>query len=221
MYGGDIMYNPVVWFVFLQVYGKILYYRIKFFGFYIIARKKMAAVEQLVREITQLFAEEIARSSRFEGKIRMEYSVAHSPGYRIYCDGTRQSPICWDAPIGIVLHLDNRPVCGMAVQFCGKTLSIRQLQGIKGVKLPGVLRETWTQVFVRGCCRYASRQSGSRVRVFRADRNLHYQYGGDRSEALSVFQERMRCRYDGTALALGFVPKRRYYEWQAPQREWY
>ena len=210
-----------------QAYGEVLYHNIAFFLSYTIVRRRTADIERLATEVFRAFVEETSRSSRFRAKLRVGYSLARHPGYRVHPDGT-SDPICWEAPIGITLYIHNKPVCGMAVQFCGKVLKIRQLQGIKDVRLPGVLREAWTQVFARSCCRYASRRSFDCVRIYRADQSLYYRYPvlqgihGNPSQAdLSTLRKRMCRRYDGTAEALGFAPKRRYYEWKAPKKEWY
>lgn len=211
---------------FLKIFKGVLhleyiFLRARFFVFFSIATSRSAAVSKLLDVVALAFREYT------DDALSFELSIANRAGYRIWPDG-RRSAICWDAPIAIMVSVNNKPAFGMAVELCGKTLSIRQLQGVKGTRIPYALRE-WPKIFIEGCVSYARYSGLKRVRVYRADQSPHYMtpafqqtLDGKLAEMfLDNHQNGMRRRYDGTAKALGFLPKRRYYEWKAPKREWY
>lgn len=142
--------------------------------------------------------------------------------------GKRTSEICWEAPVGITIYLDEKPVLGMAVEFRGPHLCIRQLQGVAGVHLPDELKD-WPARFVEGAMNFlCNTEELVSVRLYAADQRWSYKRPFNREVELLVltatelkqYQQRLRRRYDGTARKMGFTRhNNRYYDWRAPVDE--
>ena len=129
----------------------------------------------------------------------------------------------WEAPLTCTVCAKGAPVFGMAVEFYGKILRIRQLQGMAGAHIPKELSD-WPKLFVRACMSFAEVEGLHEVRMYHADQSLFYLFpslepkeGESLTEAIQAFQKRMRRRYEGTARQLGFAKKRRWHSWCNPR----
>lgn len=151
-----------------------------------------------------------------------------APGYAHSKTGERESEICWEAPVGITVYFDEKPVLGMAVEFRGPHLCIKQLQGVAGTQLPNELRD-WPARFVKGAMNFLyNTEELVSVRLYTANQRLSYRFPFDKDlkrivmskEEKRLYQQRLRRRYDGTARQMGFTRRNnRYYDWYAPTDE--
>jgi hypothetical protein len=132
--------------------------------------------------------------------------------------------IHWDAPMSVTLWADNSPLVGLAVEFWGNELYIRQLHGVKGVTIPQDLRK-WDRIFVEGCKMYASTAGLKAVRLCRPTNLFSSKLAqfnilsADEQEARKEMQGRKKRRYDGTARTTGLKisKSRRWNVWYTPQ----
>lgn len=130
----------------------------------------------------------------------------NSPGYN-----RETSSICWEAPIAILIYLDEKPVFGIGLEFYTNRLSIRQLQGSPGANIPADL----PKICVSGAIKFAKDTGIEEIRLYRAHKSLFYRdslfetpEGESRQEIQKAIRKRMRRRYDGTARQLGFTMKK-------------
>jgi len=185
--------------------------RIEYFFFSREAAKREEEVHSLTKFVGRAFQ---SRSPFFTGAGWSRYGA---PGY----GQGEKFRICWEATVGITVWLAKEPAIGMGVEFRGKTLCIRQLQGVAGANLKEM--GPWPRTFVSACLAFAKENGLKRVRLYRADQGLFYRYpdlkprdGQTYREAVKEHQRRMRRRYDGTARQMRFKMKRRWGEWANP-----
>ena len=127
----------------------------------------------------------------------------------------------WEAPFAITVWLGDKPALGMSIEWSDGFIYIRQLQGVKGVRLVEEFRE-WPQLFIKACLEAAERGGLRGVRIYQANQSLFYRYPSldiqndaneeTQNKILLEHQKRMRRRYDGTARQMGFNKKKRFYE---------
>ena len=133
-------------------------------------------------------------------------------GHRGYGEESKKKKtIYWEAPIAITLWSKGTPIAGMALELRGRSLCIRQLQGVSGVRFRGALH-AWPRLFVQAVIRTAKRANMQSVRLYRANQSLFYLFPSDihtREEFVS-YRKRMERRYDGTARELGFAMQKKY-----------
>jgi hypothetical protein len=154
------------------------------------------------------------RTLRVPGVSGFSWVENSNPGY-----GEQENrAICWETPTGFVLWFDDRPLVAVGLEFGHATLSIRQLQGVKGSKIPEEIKD-WPVRMVRMLVRYARLTGMKRVRIYRAHTSMFYTYpdldldlGPAYYGAREKLRERMRIRYDGTARKAGFTKYADYYE---------
>lgn len=145
------------------------------------------------------------------------YHTQPRPGYAVNESNERTSEICWEAPVCITVYCEGKPLVGMAVEFRGPVLCIRQLQGAPGVKVPETLRK-WPALFVHGAKNFLyNTEEIVSLRLYNADQRPSYEYPirNTLSEVdLEEYRRNLRRRYDGTARQQGFKKKRkRFWEW--------
>lgn len=144
------------------------------------------------------------------------------PGYGVFESTDRCKTLYWEAPLAVAVWLEGKPLFGIALEFRSGALCIRQLQGVRGARIPRKLI-TISRVLVKACVSFA-RLSGTReVRLYKADQSLfyhfpdlHLQAGESHACAVRAHQQRMRQRYDETAKDLGFSEHPRWYSWRNP-----
>lgn len=126
--------------------------------------------------------------------------------------------ICWETPTGFTLWFDDQPSIAVGVEFSEGTLTIRQLQGVKGKKIPNEF-QGWPLRMVQVLVRYARLTRMRRVRICRAHTSIFYKYpdfgmnvGDEYYKEREALRERLRLRYDGTARRAGFTKHADYYE---------
>lgn len=144
------------------------------------------------------------------------------PGYG-FKNGQKTSEICWEAPVCITVYIDNKPALGMAVEFRGPVICIRQLQGAPGVQLPDGLKK-WPALFVDGVKTFLlNAPEISRLRLYAADTRISYKQPLPRlsSEDLAKHQQKLRRRYDGTARQCGLkkAGRGKYWIWDISMRK--
>lgn len=139
------------------------------------------------------------------------------PGYAMGKDLLHTSEICWEAPVCYSIYLNDKPLVGMAVEFRGSVLCIRQLQGAPHTKLPNDLR-SWPKLFIAGSKLYQHNAKRiTSIRLYSADQRPSYKYPvADFSpEQMADYHRNLRRRYDGTARQCGFKRVNpRYWEWK-------
>jgi hypothetical protein len=144
------------------------------------------------------------------------YHTQGRPGYAHNSGNERTSEICWEAPVCITVFLDGEPLVGMAVEFCGSVLSIRQLQGAPGVAVPETLRK-WPALFVRSAKLFLNNTDEIvSLRLYDADQRPSYHYPAKNfsEEEMKSYHRNLRRRYDGTARQQGFKKiKSKYWQW--------
>lgn len=142
------------------------------------------------------------------------------PGYCV--QGTlRTSEICWEAPVCLTVYYEGKPLVGMALEFRGSALCIRQMQGAPNTRIPEDLR-AWPKLFVSGMKLFVrNTKEITSLRIYSADQRPSYKYPTSRfsDEELKIYQQNLRRRYDGTARQSGFKKANsRYWVWR-PQTQ--
>ncbi len=143
-----------------------------------------------------------------------------------YCEANNfegEKTIAWEAPVGYLVNIRNRPTLALGVEFRGKVLCIRQLQGVRGAPIPPELRH-WPKLLVKACMEYALRLGViEEVRLYAADQTLFFHYpvfeddnGQKYADRVKDHQQRISARYNGTARKLKFASNERYYVWRNP-----
>lgn len=202
-----------VWYVFVPAY--ILY------------RKAVRRAEWfcLVRHME----ERLEVKSRLFDKVATEFFVTEQVcrATDVFCDRwgyTRvesteeRKTLYWEAPLGIAIWAKEGPLVGMAVEFRGDALCIRQMQGVSGAKIPPELK-MWPRMFVQACIECVREEPTLReVRVYKADNSLCFLFpeGMTSNQAVLAHQQRMQRRYEGTARQMGFTKKEKWYSWVKP-----
>lgn len=165
-----------------------------------------------IRTLTGSLFESVTKDGGGLSGIR--WMLFDAPGYN-----HETSPLCWEAPVAILLYYRNKPIFGIGLEIYKKKIHIRQLQGISGVKFPKKIKGL-PAVCVGAIVDFAKQQNFSEVRLYRAHCDMFYQEphlpnlpeGKTRDEVVNEIRQRMRRRYDGTARQLGFVMKKDYGE---------
>jgi hypothetical protein len=143
------------------------------------------------------------------------FHTQSGPGYCTDGD-VRTSEICWEAPVCITVYVEEKPLIGMAVEFRGPTLCIRQLQGAPGARIPESLRK-WPALFVKAGKNFLFNTAGiSSLRIYSADQRPSYDYPFPSlsKEEMVTHQQHLRRRYDGTARQQGFKKMNaKYWAW--------
>jgi hypothetical protein len=133
----------------------------------------------------------------------------------------------WDAPIAVSIFRKKRGKKRLALCFSmyliGKTLHIKQIQGVSGTDVPSELRG-WPKMFIEACRAFARQEALSEVRIPRADSLYSYHTPGlnpellpdSRERALAQIKRNMELLYDANALELGFVPDGGWFKWRNP-----
>lgn len=138
------------------------------------------------------------------------------PGYSVRENGERTSEICWEAPVCITVFRNSKPLVGMAVEFRGPILCIRQLQGVPGAKIPETLRK-WPAHFVDGAKNFLyNTDEIVALRLYTADQRPSYEHpvGEFTVKELENYRRNLRRRYDGTARQQGLKKKGpKFWEW--------
>ena len=207
--------HSAVW-VSLGLYARIFHRKVQLQFLCWVAKRRFQEIEDLMYFVGFVFKEITPRFSA----IRLY--LLNDMGYGTDSHGQRVSSICWNAPIALTVYMDECPYLGLGIELRGKTLCIRQMQGVKGVKqLPEL--HGWPELLVRTCMNYAETHGLREVRVYKADQEIGFAFpqieaseGQTKKEAIEAHQNRMRCRYDRTAQKLKFKKNKRYYVWKVP-----
>jgi hypothetical protein len=138
-----------------------------------------------------------------------------------------QRSMHWDAPITVSVFRKKRGKKRLALCFSmyviGKTLHIKQIQGVSGTDVPNELK-AWPKIFMEACRTFALQESFREVRIPRADSLYSYHTPTLNPELLPESRERavqqirtnMRLLYDANALDLGFVSDGAWFKWLNP-----
>jgi hypothetical protein len=144
---------------------------------------------------------------------------AHRHGYH------ERAYIAIDAPVVVVVLHEDKPALVMSCSVVGRTLTIRQLQGVSGIHVPRDL--AWPARFVAACQDTVRRENLRMVRLTRAEalptfRNpTIFDESQDAARARLRIRQSMVRRYDETAELLDFVfQNNRYATWRNPQFSW-
>jgi hypothetical protein len=133
----------------------------------------------------------------------------------------------WDAPITVSVFRKKRGKQRLALCFSmyliGKSLHIRQIQGVSGTDVPSELRG-WPKMFIEACRIFALQEGLNEVRMPRADSLFSYHTPGLNSEllpdsrkrALAQIRGNMELLYDANALELGFLSDGICFKWPNP-----
>lgn len=169
--------------------------------------------EEYIELLLQCIAHEYGDAS--EADFGYEWHTQPLPGYCMKGE-ERTSEICWEAPVCYTIHLYGKPLVGMAVEFHGKMLRIRQLQGQPGASIPPELRK-WPALFLRGAKNFLNNTKDfTSLRLYAADQRVWYSTPVRKltKEELRQHQQGLRRRYDGTARQEGFKKtKAGYFVW--------
>lgn len=159
----------------------------------------------------------LAISQEFKDhRVKIALFAEHGP------ERNSRNTIWWEAPVTYTVWVNGSPCFGMGLEFHGKRIHIRQLQGVEGVSVPQDLRD-WPKRFVLACIRFAKVWRIEEVRLYKATETIFYSHplvyrkeGQTRREAIKISQERMLARYNGTARKAKLQMKRRYGVWKNP-----
>jgi|GEM_PF-1799799 len=202
----------------LGLYVRIFYRTVELRLLCRIAHKRIDEVKDFTNFVGLVFKEVTPLFSS------IRYMTLKGMGYATDEQGEIVAPLCWNAPIAIVVYLGELPYFGLGVELRGRVLSIRQMQGVRGA-IPLQKLKGWPDLLVRTCMAYAEEKGFKEVRVYKADQELGFthpevepQEGQSREEAVKAHQNRMRRRYDRTAQELKFEKKKRYYRWLVPPK---
>ena len=194
--------------------------RIRFFKHYCVARVRfldLESIEAFVRDrIEQQYKNTRKHAPNIEVKLRL------LPKSRRYCG------IHFDAPIAIVVILDDAPAFGMSLELKGKDIRIRQLHGARGFSFRGryyPLR-LWPRLCVQACQDLAVARRYTRVMLVRSYRSYSWRRPDNREHVPGTpegIREQMEVklrlirRLDGTAESIdGFERGMQWWIWQNP-----
>jgi hypothetical protein len=136
-------------------------------------------------------------------------------------------PMHWDAPIAVSVFRKRRGKRRLALCFSmyliGKTLHIKQIQGVSGTDVPSELRG-WPKMFIEACRTFARQEALNEVKMPRADSLYSYHSPGlnpellpdSRERAMAQIKKGMELLYDANALELGFIPDGTWFKWRNP-----
>jgi hypothetical protein len=194
--------------------------RIRFFKHYCIARKRFSdlqSIETFMRE-----------------RLERQYSTAQGPlpnmgvTFQLLAREGRYCGVHFDAPVVVVVTLDDTPAFGMAFELSGKDLRIRQLHGVRGTSFRGryhALRP-WPKLFVQACQDLAIACGYKRVMLIRSHRSYSWPrptHRKDRPSSPEGIREdlelrlRLIKRLDETAKSIdGFEMGTKWWVWQNP-----
>ncbi len=121
----------------------------------------------------------------------------------------QKNKIHWDGPLGItVWSPEGDPLLGLALEFWGNTLFIREMIGVQGIKPPKDLRNVWPHLFVAACKRFVEEKGLRALTITRARPIFYHDVVPPTEEELrrrdAEFARKV-LRYDGTAKQNGFV----------------
>ncbi len=180
------------------------------------AKRRLPEIEKLARVVGWAF---LRKTKKFSS---IRWGILPNPGFETTNENTH-GPICWEAPIVFLVQLNDGTSLGLAVEFRGSVLCVRQMQGTKGADIPREINH-WPLIFMRACIDFAKQNNLREVRLYRADQSgfywhpvaIPYENGEQWSVAVANLQRRMRQRYDGTAYNLRMIMTRRYGFWTNP-----
>jgi hypothetical protein len=194
--------------------------RIRFFKHYCIARKRFSdlkSIETFMRE-----------------RLERQYSTVQGPlpnmgvTFQLLAREGRYCGVHFDAPVVVVVTLDDTPAFGMAFELSGKDLRIRQLHGVRGTSFRGryhALRP-WPKLFVQACQDLAIACGYKRVMLIRSHRSYSWPrptHRKDRPSSPEGIREdlelrlRLIKRLDETAKSIdGFEMGTKWWVWQNP-----
>jgi hypothetical protein len=198
-----------------------LYRRTSFLIHYLCARARSKTIARLLPVVQRSFEHPWIAAS--ELRIRFWPGRERAKFWSV----DPHSPMHWDAPITVSVFRRKRGKKRLALcfsmVFIGKTLHIKQIQGVSGTDVPSELRE-WPKMFIEACRTFARQEGLHEVRVARADSLFSYQTPGlnpallpvSRERALTQIRKNMELLYDANALELGFVSDHACFKWLNP-----
>lgn len=159
----------------------------------------------------------------------------HLPGFtniqNIYLDGLgyidtdiEKEGICWEAPGGIVIRINEIDALGFGFALKGAGLFVLQMQGAEGIKFHRKWY-MWPKLMLKGAMAFAENSNIAEVRVRRANCLSFYEYPVFKSRlsakeyktAVANLRARLRQRYDELPLQLGFQMEDDWMVWKNPQ----
>ena len=194
--------------------------RIRFFKHYCVARTRFADLQSV--------------KTFMRARIEQHYSNLgkHPPNIevnlRLLAKSGRYYGIHFDAPIVMVVILDDAPAFGMAFELKGSDIRIRQLHGARGFSFRGRYYplHLWPRLCVQACQDLAVARGYVRVMIVRSYRSYSWRRPDNRKhvagtpegirEQLEV-KLRLIKRLDGTAGSIdGFEMGMQWWIWQNP-----
>ena len=196
-------------------YG-VVKWRLEFFSRYRFALKQEPQLTRLLPLVRATF------DHPWVGNVSLQ--IRSRPGL----DETVSRSIYWDTPIAITVFKrskaeDSAALC-MGLSVDNSTIFVRQMQGIAGIYIPEPLQK-WPHSFISACQRFAIAENYRRIVIPRASSMGHThcpldQINSEKDHLLrEQAKQRLVLRYDGTATELGFVAKRKHFEWVNPNHK--
>jgi len=149
----------------LGLYVRIFYRKAQLRLLCRIAHKRISEVEDLANFVGLVFKE----ATPLFSAIRL--IMLKDMGYATDTQGQRVVPLCWNAPIAIVVYMAELPYIGLGVELRGQSLCVRQMQGVRGAMPLRNLRD-WPEILVKTCMAYAEDKGLKEVRVYKADQEI-------------------------------------------------
>jgi hypothetical protein len=182
-------------------------WRVRFFGWYVIAASRAKIPRYLLGASKRAFAHPWVSN--------VTMVLQPQPGFSERCH------VSVDAPIVIVVWHRGRQALFLACHVVRKTLTIEQLQGSQGMNVPREL--AWTTRCLAACQEVARLTNLRQVRITRAQSLPAFRNPSVTATTQEEFEEirgRIRAslvrRYDESAEQLGFTLGRRYSVWRNP-----
>jgi hypothetical protein len=138
-----------------------------------------------------------------------------------------ERPMHLDAPVTVMVLRKSkgrkRQAFCMSFYVWGNIIYVVQLQGVRGQDVPVELR-SWPAFFVKSLQQLACNEKFEEICVAKARTLGSYRYPDAKGTARETIEQvvarihkNMRSHYDGTARALGFIERRRWWVWRTPK----
>jgi len=193
---------------------------IRFSRWYRLSLKREPGIEKLLPIVERCFEHKWVAS--VELKLRPFAGCDTVLGKKV-----AERPMHLDAPVTVTVLRERK---GMKRQaFCmsfyvsGNIIYVVQLQGVPGQHVPVELR-SWPAIFVKSLQQLACNEQFEEICVAKARTLRSFRYPDAKGTARETIQQvaarirkNMQSHYDGTARALGFIEKRRWWVWRTPK----
>lgn len=138
-----------------------------------------------------------------------------------------ERPMHLDAPVTVTVLRERkrkkRQAFCMSFYVSRNIIYVVQLQGVRGQDVPVELR-SWPVFLVASLQKLACNEKFKEIRVAKARTLGSYRYPDAKGTARETIEQivarirkNMQSHYDGTARALGFIERRRWWVWRTPK----